>query len=343
MHTQASTKTDASIRSGTYTELKRGMDTILKNAVQSIQIGVEDYKSSDPRRVLSATRNITAGVLLLFKEKLRQLSPSDSDEVLIKQRIQPEFDANGGVVFKGDGKKTVDVQQIEERFKSLGIDADWKNFKKIVDIRNNIEHYHTKESTGAIKELVAGSFLIIRDFVLKQLDCEPVELLGVETWSVLLDVAEVYEKELKECQEATEEVDWGSEAMAGMSTHLRCPKCQSALVKPLELDVRSAHAIEFSCSSCGHVAEVADMAEDALAEHFSWEIYMSVKDAEAPPLGPCPECGRETFVRQEDMCAACGESLTYHECVVCGESLGPEDQDSNGLCGYHYHQSMKDD
>ena len=104
MHTPASTKTDASIRSGTYTELKRGMDTILNNAVQSIQIGVEDYKSSDPRRVLSATRNITAGVLLLFKEKLRQLSPPDSDEVLIKQRIQPEFDANGGVVFIGDGK-----------------------------------------------------------------------------------------------------------------------------------------------------------------------------------------------------------------------------------------------
>ena len=80
--------------------------------------------------MLSATRNITAGVLLLFKEKLRQLSPSDSDEVLIKQRIQPEFDANGSVIFKGDGKKTVDVQQIEERFKALNIEANWKGLKK---------------------------------------------------------------------------------------------------------------------------------------------------------------------------------------------------------------------
>jgi hypothetical protein len=47
------------------------MDTILENAVQSIQIGVEDYESDDPRRMLSAIRNVTAGILLLFKEKIK--------------------------------------------------------------------------------------------------------------------------------------------------------------------------------------------------------------------------------------------------------------------------------
>jgi hypothetical protein len=62
------------------------MKTILENAVSSIQIGIEDYQSNDPRRVLSVVRNLSAGVLLLFKEKLRQLSPDGSDEVLIKQR-----------------------------------------------------------------------------------------------------------------------------------------------------------------------------------------------------------------------------------------------------------------
>jgi hypothetical protein len=61
------------------------MHTILENAVQSLQIGIEDYQSTDQRRTLSAVRNITAGVLLLFKEKLRQLSPPNSNDVLIKQ------------------------------------------------------------------------------------------------------------------------------------------------------------------------------------------------------------------------------------------------------------------
>src|ERR1700692_2213685 len=135
------------------------MDSILKNAVQSIQIGVEDFQSPDPRRALSATRNIMAGVLLLFKEKLRVMSPKDSDEALIKQNLIPKYGPNGAVVFKGEGKKTVDVQQIKDRFKSLDIVVDWSTFDKISKIRNNIEHYLVTESANAIKELVADSFL----------------------------------------------------------------------------------------------------------------------------------------------------------------------------------------
>jgi hypothetical protein len=88
------------------------MDTILKNAIASIQLGVEDHKSGDERRSLSAVRNLTAGILLLFKEKLRQLSPAGSDEVLIKERIRPSRDADGSVTFRGEGRKTVDVQAI---------------------------------------------------------------------------------------------------------------------------------------------------------------------------------------------------------------------------------------
>lgn len=319
------------------------MNTILANAVQSIQIGIEDFQSTDPRRVLSAIRNITAGILLLFKEKLRELSPSDSDEVLIKQRVQPEFDTNGNVVFRGDGRKTVDVQQIEERFSSLNIETDWKRFKKVVAIRNDIEHYCTTESTDRLKELVADSFIIIRNFVSSQLEYEPVSLLGEETWNVLLDVAEVYQRELDECSEAIDQIDWGSDAMSDMARHLRCPKCHSALVKPIDPETEPSYSIEFSCSSCGHVTSVDEMAEDALSDCFAGAIYSAMKDAEPSPIGTCPECGRESFILQEDMCAACGESLSYYECAVCGEALGPDDQDGGGLCSYHHYQAMKDD
>lgn len=319
------------------------MNTILANAVQSIQIGIEDFQSTDPRRVLSAIRNITAGILLLFKEKLRDLSPADSDEVLIKQRVQPKFDATGAVVFKGDGKKTVDVQQIEDRFSSLNIETDWKRFKKVVGIRNDIEHYCTTESTDRLKELIADSFIIIRNFVSSQLGYEPVELLGEQTWAVLLDVAEVYQRELDECQRAIEAIDWDSDAMSDMATYLRCPRCHSALVKPTDPDAGSVFSIEFSCSSCGHVTAVEEMAESALSECFAGDIYLAIKDAEPAPIGTCPECGRETFILQEDMCAACGEILSYYECAVCGESLGLDDQDGGGLCSYHHYQAMKDD
>lgn len=84
---------------------------ILNNAIQAIQIGLEDYKSEDPRRAQSALRNIFAGMLLLFKEQLRRMSPEDSDEVLIKQTISPVLDSDGELSFQGKRKKTVDVQQ----------------------------------------------------------------------------------------------------------------------------------------------------------------------------------------------------------------------------------------
>jgi DNA-directed RNA polymerase subunit M/transcription elongation factor TFIIS len=319
------------------------MNTILANAVQSIQIGIEDFQSSDPRRVLSAIRNITAGILLLFKEKLRELSPVDSDEVLIKQIVQPEFDTNGKVVFKGDGKKTVDVQQIENRFSSLNIETDWKRFKKVVGIRNDVEHYCTTESTDRLRELIADSFIIIRNFVSSQLGYEPVSLLGEQTWNVLLDVAEVYQRELDECKEAIGAIDWDSGAMSGMASYLRCPNCGSALVKPTNVVVASTHEIEFSCSSCGQVTAIHEMAEDALSECFASDNYSAMKDAEPSPIGTCHECGREAFILHEDMCAACGESLSYYECDVCGETLGPDDQDNGGLCSYHHYQAMKDD
>ena len=63
--------------------------SIIQNAIDSIQIGVEDFQSVDDRRSVSAVRNIAAGILLLYKEKLCQLSPDDNKELLIKQNIRP--------------------------------------------------------------------------------------------------------------------------------------------------------------------------------------------------------------------------------------------------------------
>jgi len=95
---------------------------LLKNAVETIQIGLEDYKNDDPRRSLSAIRNVSSSILLLFKEKLRRLSPLDSDEVLIKSNAEPIIDPKTkSLAFIGEGSKIVDVQQIKQRFTSLGI------------------------------------------------------------------------------------------------------------------------------------------------------------------------------------------------------------------------------
>ena len=88
-------------------------------------MGLEDYKNEDPRRAQSALRNIFAGILLLFKEKLCRMSPPNSDEVLIKKDIRPVLDTDEGILFKGIGDKTVDVAQIQQRFGALGVKVDY--------------------------------------------------------------------------------------------------------------------------------------------------------------------------------------------------------------------------
>src|SRR5262245_27857245 len=101
---------------------------LLENAVESIRLGVEDFQSGTHARLISAVRNIHAGILLLYKEALRRMSPEGSNEVLVKAKIVPSLDVDGDVLFVGTGKKTADTQQIRERFDALGIETDWKRF-----------------------------------------------------------------------------------------------------------------------------------------------------------------------------------------------------------------------
>lgn len=173
--------------------------SILKNAIDSIAVGLEDYSSPDQRRVISCTRNIFAGILLLFKHKLSTLSSPDSDKALIKQRVLPVLDKNQHIEWKGKGDKTVDVQGIKERFESLNIDVDWKRIDKINNFRNKIEHYFSNLKHQAIRSLISDSFVIINDFIRKHLNEDPKVLLGDEAWTVLIEVNELYEREKAEC------------------------------------------------------------------------------------------------------------------------------------------------
>lgn len=317
------------------------MDTILANAVASVQIGIEDYLSADPRRALSAMRNLSAGILLLFKERLRELSPPDSEEVLIKRQIHPKLTPSGALLFLGTGKYTVDVKQIKERFSSLGVTADWKRVDGVLKVRNEIEHYCTTEPTSRMKELLADSFLVMRNFITSELKREPVELLGEKTWQTLLDVATVYSKELEECEQAKAKIDWGTTNTEQVAESLRCQHCGSELLKPINSEKAFLAAIEFQCSACGKTCSFEDIAETAAEECFGADMYIAMTDGGDPPLADCFECGRTTFLMEDELCIVCGASPHYHKCAVCGVALTVEEQQFNGRCSYHYWPAMK--
>lgn len=311
------------------------MNTLLTNAAQSIQMGVEDYLSPDPGRALSGVRNVTAGVLLLFKEKLRQLSPAPSDEVLLKQNIEPTITIEGDLLFRGSGRKTVDVHQIQERFESLGIVVDWKRVNDIVKLRNDIEHYYTGEPAARLRELIANTFLLVRDFLSLHLNVPPVELLGEKTWNVLLQTAEVYTKELQECQAERGRIGWPTDGLRALSDHIRCLTCDSELMKPVNATEGRLPSVEFRCSSCNETRLFEDLAEKAVDSCYGAEAHISIKDGGESPYEECPECDRDSYLVNENICAACGYEGEFGECAICGAGISPTEQESGGLCDYH--------
>lgn len=307
--------------------------SIFKNAINSIQIGIEDYESEDDRRSVSSVRNISAGILLLYKEKLCQLSPSYDNELLIKQNIRPIKNEDGELIFEGKGHKTVDVQSIKDRFKSLKIDVDWKRFDEINKLRNELEHYYTSESPDTVREIISKSFLIIRDFITEHLDKDPQEVLGTEAWSTLLEVNEVYSAEEKLCQESIDAIDWKYDSVKESLEFLRCGECHSSLIQAVDKDDVYPE-ISLHCKSCNFDFSFENVVGDCIDESLSYVAYKEIKDGGESPYDICPECEQNTFIHYEGCCVACGYQMEYSECEDCGESLTLEEQYNEGKCSY---------
>ena len=318
---------------------------ILKNAVETIQIGLEDYKSTDPRRSLSAIRNISSGTLLLFKEKLRQLSPADSDEVLIKKDVLPSFDQESGAIsFSGKGNKTVDVFQIKERFKSLGIKVDWGTFDQVINLRNTIEHYYTESTVYVINEIIAKSFLIIRDFCNEHLEEVPVELFGQEAWDIFLDVEEIYQKEKELCMESLMLIDWTYDVLKEDIEEIRCPECMSDLVMANgAFKYVAGKSMPLLCKRGLHEFDFEDVIEEYIKDALKGANTMDFQDGGDGVNTECPECSKETYIYEEDCCVACGFHQEDKKCAVCGNELSLEEASEGGLCSYHRWSSEKDD
>jgi uncharacterized protein YbaR (Trm112 family) len=316
--------------------------SLLNNAVESIQVGVEDYLTKDARRYLSAVRNICAGILLLYKEKLCRLSPSHDNEILIKKDIRPGYDDDGNVIFLGKGKKTVDVQEIKERFSSLEIKVAWGKFDELNQLRNEIEYYYTDKSPDTVREIVAKSFILIRDFISEHLEEEPHQCLGAECWQALLETTEVYVAEEKACRKSLKQIDWKYQTLRNALDKVRCPVCHSSLIKA-EDEGEYSISSQLICSSCGEEFYFGDVVEKCLVESLAGESYIAMKDGGEEPLGLCPGCHRETYMLDEGICAVCDYEKEYLECRICGTYLSLDEQFLDGLCGYCQHLIDKDD
>lgn len=308
---------------------------ILNHAVEAVQIGLDDYGSDDPRRAQSALRNIFAGMLLLFKEKLRLMSPSDSNEVLVKQLITPTLD-KGRLTFIGKGKKTVDLQQIKDRFTALDIKVEWAVIQEIGKLRNNIEHYYPDESPAVINEVVSKSFKIINDFCRNYLNEEPVDLFGQKSWDIFLEADEIYKGEKKESIESLSQVDWTFPSLENAVNFLRCTSCHSDLIHAIDEKVYSP-GIDFwlSCKKCQNEFKMEDVIEECVHEELAGASYIALTDGGDDPYVVCPECDMSTYVYSDGCCLNCGYVHSGGVCFVCGTPLNIDEGYQGEICSYH--------
>jgi len=227
--------------------------------------------------VLSAIRNLYAGVLLLFKEELARRSPKEYGDppILLREKLEVKFRLNpdGSLEEKKTGK-TVGFEEIKKRFKTLGIKVEWGRLRTLQDIRNNVEHYKLQHPIEDVERAIRTILPVIRDFITDYLHEDPEQLLGTKVWQTLLKTEEVYQKELN---------TWLREIIKNATEegYLKCPFCRSKSVKPTENIFTNLLDAEFSCLSCKKDFRLPERDIEQVMENvYSLDKLIAVKKAE---------------------------------------------------------------
>lgn len=305
---------------------------ILKNALDSIALGIEDYElaENDDRRFISCTRNIFAGILLLFKHKLSDLSPTGSDEILIKQKIMPRLNGDQ-LLWVGEGTKTVDVQGIKDRFKHLDIEVDWVRLDEINKYRNAIEHYHSPALPAAVKKLISNSFLVIADFIRDYLDEDPRNLLSPDVYDVMKDIQEVYQKDKEFCSDRFRSLTYFSNSIYQLLVEANCLECDSDLIGTADRDI-SADSTTYICRSCNEEYSYEDFVTQSFEKKYEL-THRDIANGAEDTSCACPECGGY-FLYHEGICAICGHEDSLI-CDLCEDKIHPSEVEVfEGRCSY---------
>lgn len=309
------------------------MKELLDNAVLSIELGVEDYQTGDERRVLSAIRNLYAGVLLLCKQVLWNESPPGTDGSLIYKDLVPrKIDGRVLMVPKKPHRNTVDRQQIEERFKELGLNLDWSKLQELARIRNDVEHLFMTVKPAIAKEALASAMPVIEQLLVGHLQEEPAHLFRDGVWKSLLENKDVFDQQQVRCTESFRNMNWEFETLVEAVTELRCSNCGSSLVRQIDSDNQSFEAMEIDCAECGEALDREDVFEAAIGESVASDAYIAMTDGGEPPVTTCPECHRDSWVNGEGCVLCPGADLT---CSMCGEEFNPDGFNYDaGMCSY---------
>lgn len=316
------------------------MSELFENAIDSVTLGIEDFKTELDKRMLSAARNYYAGLLLLAKECLVQTAPEADAMEVIGAKFKPIPDGDGGVEHIVQGYSTVDLHHLQQRFKDFGLPWPNANIKKLQEFRNDLEHYHLKEPVSALGEAIAASFPMIVDFF-EILGESPQEHLP-EVWETILSERAAFEKIQSSCLASWEDVEWPTDIKD--LDKMSCPHCKSSLIGQADNENVVLEEVTGQCFQCGAEFSHEHTMELVVSASFEIDAYLMAKDGLNSPIGTCPECWNDAYVDNGEVsiCFACGESIAG-ECIRCSTTIDLNEYNSDypNLCSYCAHMLEK--
>jgi hypothetical protein len=318
------------------------MHPLLRNAVYSIQLGVEDYHCDDPRRPLSAARNFFAGVLLLAKYAILEAAPGADPDMLIGDKLKLVLDGNGGVKPVIQGSHTIGFAALVERLRDFQIEVDQPALKALDKLRNDIEHRYTTRTATDVREVIATVFPVVADLC-RHIGREPQKILG-DAWSSMLKAKDLFNRELASCHATFAGVKWSASCLA--TAPLTCLVCASPLVSQEEPQSDDPERIEAICRSCGETFTGPEIVEHALEGLFGGDDYEAARDGSGwQTVHRCPSCERDTYLMDatDPGCALCGHDMGF--CDLCECQLGPDNvsMGNDSYCGPCDYRINKDD
>ena len=191
--------------------MRNVVDSLLKNALDSIQIGFEDYFSieQDNRRIISSIRNLHAGILLFLKWIIKRHTPGNSNALIMKNhKLRIDGDK---ILAVTQGGKTIGREEIIDRLKVVGINIDENQklfLNKIGRIRNAIEHHFSDHPEQELENSILDAFWLLKNFNEAYHTGSNQDFFGKESYNKLISLEVNYIKQKALCFSKWIELDF---------------------------------------------------------------------------------------------------------------------------------------
>lgn len=319
------------------------------NAKLSIELGVEDYLNgkNDPRRYVTAVRNLFCGLLLLYKSYLAHVS-KDQGCFIVRGDLDWEV-LNGKIVVRplDPNKKTLDVKGVRDAFKKFGVVIDHAAVERVRRYRNQTEHLFDPKATdvSVVMPCVIDCLKLVRDFMTSVMRMHPETFFDGKVLKVLVDHEGVVVKEREERNGLLDGLNWPHAIARVLFARATCPHCHSEMLFPAaENEKNDATKAVFTCRCCSEQVTYEtlmqyvtdDIWEGSVSSSLS-SVSSDLSDGIDVSLWECPECSSMSFDTVHNVCLVCGHKGV---CDRCASEIAEEDMPGyteKHLCNYCAH------